>query len=91
LWERAGAWDGTPAPAAPIPDEHAKHQRITIADAVKVFLTNRINLHLSIINVLYSGWDPELRAKRKHLGTLRALFRFCMNREWRRKIRSGPT
>jgi hypothetical protein len=40
-WERAGAWDGTPPPPAVVPDEPAKPARISIADAVKVFLTSR--------------------------------------------------
>src|ERR1019366_2411545 len=40
-WERAGAWDGTPATPAPVPDEPSKPARITLADAVKVFLTSR--------------------------------------------------
>src|SRR5580658_7441423 len=40
-WEQAGAWGGVPPPAAPVPDEPARPPRITIADAVKVFLTNR--------------------------------------------------
>jgi integrase len=40
-WERAGAWDGTPPPPAVIPDEPAKPARISINDAVRVFLTSR--------------------------------------------------
>jgi hypothetical protein len=35
-WE----WDGTSPPAASVPNEPAKPERITNADAVKVFLTN---------------------------------------------------
>src|ERR1700679_3713499 len=38
-WERAGAWDGPPSSAAVIPDEPSKPARLTIADAVKIFLT----------------------------------------------------
>ena len=34
------------------------------------------------IDVFYSGWNLGARAKGKRLGTLRAFFRFCMNREW---------
>ena len=109
-----GGWDGTPPPAAPVPDEPAKPQRITIADAVNVFLTNRRGAKIAAatlrkyrtftkrltdfsnkrgyvmldqftsadIDVFYSGWDLGGRAKGKRLGTLRAFFRFCMNREW---------
>jgi integrase len=34
------------------------------------------------IDVFYSGWKLGPRAKGKRLGTLRAFFRFCMNRKW---------
>ena len=34
------------------------------------------------IDVFYSGWNLGARAKGKRLGTLRAFFRFCVNREW---------
>jgi integrase len=34
------------------------------------------------IDVFYSGWKLGPRAKGKRLDTLRAFFRFCMNREW---------
>jgi integrase len=36
----------------------------------------------SDIDVFYSGWNLGARAKGKQLGTLRAFFRFCMNRKW---------
>jgi integrase len=117
-WEQAGVWDGTPPPAVPIPDEPAKPQRIAIADAIKVFLTNRQGAKIAAatlrkyrtftkqltdfsdkrgyvmldqftaadIDVFYSGWNLGARAKGKRLGTLRAFFRFCMNREWLSKI-----
>jgi integrase len=34
------------------------------------------------IDVFYSSWEMGARAKGKRLGTLRAFFRFCMNRKW---------
>jgi hypothetical protein len=34
------------------------------------------------IDVFYTGWNLGARAKGKRLGTLRAFFRFCINREW---------
>jgi integrase len=34
------------------------------------------------IDVFYGGWNLGARAKGKRLGTLRAFFRFCMNRKW---------
>jgi integrase len=34
------------------------------------------------IDVFYSRWDMGPRAKGKRLGTLRAFFRFCVNRKW---------
>jgi len=34
------------------------------------------------MDVFYSHWKLGARAKGKALGTLRSLFRFCMNREW---------
>jgi integrase len=40
-WEVAGVWEGTPPPLASVPDEAAKPTRISIAGAVKVFLTSR--------------------------------------------------
>src|SRR5258708_6511015 len=36
----------------------------------------------SDIDVFYGGWNLGPRAKGKRLGTLRAFFRFCMNRKW---------
>jgi integrase len=36
----------------------------------------------SDIDVFYEGWNLGARAKGKQLGTLRAFFRFCMNRKW---------
>lgn len=114
-WETTNSWDGkvepTPAPppvSTPVPG------RITIADATKVFLSNREGAKIahatlrkyktftkqltafadsrgyvmldqftsSDIDVFYGGWDLGARAKGKRLGTLRAFFRFCMNRKW---------
>ena len=39
----------------------------------------------SDIDVFYGGWNIGARAKGKRLGTLRAFFRFCMNRKWLRE------
>jgi len=34
------------------------------------------------VDGFYGGWNLGARAKGKRLGTLRAFFRFCMNRKW---------
>jgi integrase len=34
------------------------------------------------IDLFYAGWKLGARAKGKRLGTLRAFFRFCVNRKW---------
>jgi integrase len=113
-WERAGTWDGAPPPPAVVPKEPAGPQRISIANAVKMFLTSREGAKVAPatlrkyrtftkqladfahqrgyvmldqfasadIDAFYSGWELGARAKGKRLGTLRAFFRFCMNREW---------
>ena len=113
-WERAGAWDGAPSLPAAIPKEPANPQRISIADAIRIFLTKcegariapatlrkyrtftkqltefanqrgyvMLDQFISAdIDVFCSGWKLGARAKGKRLGTLRAFFRFCMNREW---------
>jgi integrase len=112
-WERADSWDGKIAPPPP-PVSTAIPDRITIADATKVFLSNREGAKIahatlrkyktftkqltafaesrgymmldqftsSDIDVFYGGWNLGARAKGKRLGTLRAFFRFCMNRKW---------
>ena len=88
--------------------------RITIADGVKVFLSNREGAKIASatlskyrtftkqltafadargyvmldqltsadIDAFYAGWKLGARSKGKTLGTLRAFFRFCMNRKW---------
>lgn len=113
-WETAGAWEGKVEPAPPPPVPPPVPGRITIADATKVFLSNREGAkiaHATLrkyktfakqltafadshgyvmldqftsgdIDVFYGGWDLGARAKGKRLGTLRAFFRFCMNRKW---------
>jgi integrase len=114
-WEKAGSWDETPAPAPqPAPAEKLTSARITIADAVKVFLNNREGakiapatlrkyktftkqltefadrrgyvmldqLSSSDIDLFYGDLTLGPRAKGKRLGTIRAFFRFCMNRKW---------
>jgi integrase len=40
VWESAGSWDGVPTPQ-PLHDKPPQRQRITLADAAKVFLTSR--------------------------------------------------
>ena len=39
----------------------------------------------SDIDVFYGSWNIGARAKGQRLGTLRAFFRFCMNRKWLRE------
>jgi integrase len=114
-WEKAGSWDGTPAsPPQPAPVENPVPARITIADAIKIFLSNREGAKIAPatlrkyrtftkqlaafadtrgyvmldqftsadIDVFYSAWKLGARTKSKRLGTLRAFFRFCINRKW---------
>jgi integrase len=113
-WETADAWDGKVELAPPPPVSTPVAGRITIADATKVFLSNREGAKIahatlrkykiftkqltafansrgyvmldqltsSDIDVFYGGWNLGARAKGKRLGTLRAFFRFCMNRKW---------
>jgi integrase len=113
-WEKAGSWDGTPAARPPAPVEKILPSRITIADAIQVFLSNREGAKIAPatlrkyktftrqlidfadsrgyvmldqftsadIDVFYGNWKLGARAKSKRLGTLRAFFRFCMNRKW---------
>jgi integrase len=37
------------------------------------------------IDLFYNSWNLGARAKGKRLGTLRAFFRFCMNRKWQQE------
>jgi len=112
-WEAADSWDGKAEPPPP-PVTAAVPGRITLADAVRVFLTHREGARIAPatlrkyrtftkqltafadtrgyvildqltagdIDVFYGGWKLGARAKGKRLGTLRAFFRFCMNRKW---------
>jgi integrase len=112
-WEAADSWDGKAEPA-PAPVAATVPGRITIADAVRVFLSHREGARIAPatlrkyktftrqltayagtrgylmldqlaaadIDVFYGGWNLGARAKGKRLGTLRAFFRFCMNRKW---------
>jgi len=114
--ERTGMWTGKvtlprppSAPEAPTP-----RSRITIASAVKVFLSNREGANIAAstlrkyrtftnqfttfadrlgyvmldqltsgdIDLFYSQMELGSRTKAKRLGTLRAFFRFCVNRKW---------
>jgi integrase len=108
------AWDGTSSLPAVVSNEPANPQRISIADATRIFLTKCEGTKIAPatlrkyrtftkqliefanqrgyvmldqftsadIDVFYSSWNLGARAKGKRLGTLRAFFRFCMNREW---------
>src|SRR5579872_485383 len=116
-WETADAWDGKVEGPPPPPIPASVPGRIAIADAMKVFLSNREGAKIadatlrkyktftkqltafadsrgyvmldqftsSDIDVFYGGWNFGARAKGKRLGTLRAFFRFCMNRKWLRE------
>jgi integrase len=48
------------------------------------------SIRLRDIDIFYGGWDLGARAKGKRLGTLRAFFRFCMNRRWLPENPSAP-
>lgn len=111
--EKAGVWDGKTEPP-PAPVEPAVAARISIAAAIKVFLSNREGAKIAAatlrkyktfskqlidfadsrgyvmldqftsadIDLFYAGLNLGVRAKAKRLGTLRAFFRFCINRKW---------
>lgn len=114
VWEKANAWgDGTPQVSSP-ETPPATPSRMPIADAVKIFLSNREGAKIASatlrkyrtftnqltafadkkgyllldqlspgdVDVFYSGWDLGARTKGKRLSTLRAFFRFCVNRKW---------
>ena len=112
-WETADSWEGRGEPT-PAPVTASVPGRITIADAVRVFLSHREGARIAPatlrkyktftkqlrafadtrgyamldqlisgdIDVFYGGWNLGARAKGKRLGTLRAFFRFCINRKW---------
>jgi integrase len=112
IWEAAGSWDGDIKPEPPPPAPASS--RITVDEAIKVFLTLRegdkiapatlrkyktftkqlrafaeekgyvmLDQFTSIdIDSFYSGLKLGARTKGKRLETLRAFFRFCMNRKW---------
>jgi integrase/recombinase XerD len=111
-WEAAGAWDGDPIVTDRLPDP-TPPPRITVADAIKVYLSNREAANLAPatlrkygvwtrklqafadsrgyvmldqftatdIDVFYSTSGLGIRSKAKMLETLRAFWRFCVNRE----------
>jgi len=114
--EHAGTWTGRVKPPTPpfAPEAPRQQTRITIAAAIKVFLSNREGAKIAPstlrkyrtftnqlaafadglgyvtldqltsgdIDVFYSLMKLGVRAKAKRLGTLRAFFRFCVNRKW---------
>jgi hypothetical protein len=55
-------------------------QMSTFADTRGYLMLDQ--LACSDIDVFYGGWNLGARATGKQLGTLRAFFRFCMNRKW---------
>jgi integrase len=114
-WEKSDSWDGNALqPLAPDTAALDGLPRITIRDAVKVFLSNREGAKIAPatlrkyrtfsnqltefadsrgyvmldqltsgdIDIFYGAWKLGARAKGKRLGTLRAFFRFCINRKW---------
>jgi integrase len=112
-WDATGAWTTNPQPKPATP-ESATPDRIALADAIKVYLSNREGAKIAPatlrkyrtftnqltafadrrgylmldqitsgdIDLFYAGWELDARAKGKRLGTLRAFFRFCLNRKW---------
>ena len=104
------------------PQEPTQPDRITIEDAIKVFLTNREGAQIasptlrkyrtfarqitgfadskgyvmldqiktSDIDLYYSTLKLGPRTKSKRLSTIRAFFRFCVNREWILKSPVSP-
>lgn len=94
-------------PAAVVP-------RVTIENAIKIFIGNREGAKLAQptlgkygtvtrrlgafadtrgyvmldqftqadMDLFYAAWNVSARTKGKRLGTLRAFFRFCLNRKW---------
>jgi integrase len=110
--EATGSWDGESIVAAPPPDA-TPVPRITIPDAIKVYLSNREAANLAPaslrkygvftrklqafadsrgyvmldqftatdVDVFYSTSKLGIRSKAKMLETLRAFWRFCVNRE----------
>jgi integrase/recombinase XerC len=114
--EEVGSWTGqvtAPAPSS-APEAPRQQTRITIAAAVKVFLSSREGAKIARstlrnyrsftnqltafadrlgylmldqltsgdIDLFYSQMQLGSRTKAKRLGTLRAFFRFCVNRKW---------
>jgi integrase len=113
-WEQAQSWGDKPFIPASVATEKPQAPRITIADAIKVYLTNREGAKIadttlrkyktftkqltefadtrgyvlldqitsSDMDVFYSGLALGVHAKGKRLSTLRAFFRFGVNRKW---------
>jgi len=113
-YEKANSWTGKPKVEIVAPDPAPTKSRVTIADACKVFITNRESAGLAPatlrkyrtftkqitayadsrgyvmldqftpgdIDLFWANWKLGARAKGKRLTTLRAFFRFCVNRKW---------
>lgn len=113
-WDAAGSWVTKPVPTPQPAPEAAAAERVTIADAVRIFLANREGTKIAPatlrkyrtftkqlsafaadrgyilvdqfrpadIDLFYSRLELGIRAKAKRLGTIRAFFSFCLNREW---------
>jgi integrase/recombinase XerC len=120
-WEKTNSWDGTPV-LPPAPTSSLGPGRVTLAEAVKVFLRNREGANIAAatlrqyktftkrltvfadshgyvmldqitagdVDAFYGEWKLGARTKGKRLGTLRAFFRFCMNRKWLRENPVSP-
>lgn len=113
-YEKAGSWSGTPVVLPRLPEAAPQKHRVTIADACRLFITNRETAGLEPatlrkyrtfakqirdyadgcgyvmldqitpgdIDLFWANWRLGPRAKGKRLTTLRAFFRFCVNRKW---------
>ena len=113
-YEKAGSWSGKPVVLPRLPEAAPQKHRITIADACRLFITNRETAGLepatlrkyrtfakqirdyadgcgyvmldqitpADIDLFWANWRLGPRTKGKRLTTLRAFFRFCVNRKW---------
>jgi integrase len=113
-YEKAGSWTGKPNLLPPPREPALEKARVTIADASKIFITNREaaglapatlrkyrtftkqlgdygdargyvmldQITVADVDLFWANWKLGPRAKGKRLNTLRAFFRFCVNRRW---------